>query len=143
MLYFINNIFVFPIFNFKIIRNLHNYLLKFNNFYMELKFKNYRNKNNLSQIQVATMLNIKQSSYSAYENGKSSPDLSTLAKIAEIFHTTIDELLGISNPNILVKSTLNKEELSIVDNIKNLTRDNLLQVEAYMYSKLEEQNKKT
>lgn len=108
---------------------------------MEIKFKEYRNQNKLSQIQVANMLNIKQSSYSAYENGKSSPDLATLAKLAEIFHTTTDELLGVSNPNVLVKSTLNQEERNIVDNIKNLTRDNLLKVEAYVFSKLEEQNK--
>lgn len=103
------------------------------------KFKHFRKINNLSQIEVANALQIAQSSYSAYETGKNEPDIKTLISLAQLFHTTIDELLGVSQPDLLNKNLLSTEERNIVDNLPNLSRDNLMKVEAYVFAKLEEQ----
>ena len=56
--------------------------------------KRIRQKRNITQSKLATDLNIKQESISAYEQGKSYPNIETLIKIADYLNTSIDYLLG-------------------------------------------------
>lgn len=49
---------------------------------------------NLTQEQLAKMLNGKKSLVSNYENGYSTPDIETIIKLADIFDVSIDELVG-------------------------------------------------
>lgn len=57
-----------------------------------LKLK--RIDNNHSQQQIADILNIKQATYNGYERNAHEPSLDTLIKIADIYNTSIDWLLG-------------------------------------------------
>lgn len=57
------------------------------------RLKTLRKQNHLTQKQIAQHLNITSSGYSNYEQGISTPDISTLEKIAKIYDITMDELL--------------------------------------------------
>jgi len=53
-----------------------------------------RKEKELSQKDLAALLNLSISTISNYENGVHSPDLDTLRKIADFFGVTTDYLLG-------------------------------------------------
>ena len=61
---------------------------------LPLTLRKYREKMELTQKQLAEVLNIDRSTYSYYETGKSVPPIETLIKLARIFNTTVDYLLG-------------------------------------------------
>lgn len=56
--------------------------------------KNKRKQLNLTQENIAVKLNINRATYAGYETGKSSPDIETLIKLADLFETSIDFLVG-------------------------------------------------
>ena len=58
------------------------------------RLKEKREKLGLTQSEVAKKLGITQSTYAGYETEKSSPDLKMIAKIADIYDTTVDYLIG-------------------------------------------------
>ncbi len=53
-----------------------------------------RKLNNLTQRQVADLLEIAQPSYIRYENGSAEPNLQNLVKLADYFDVSVDYLLG-------------------------------------------------
>ena len=56
-----------------------------------------RKKENMTQFELADKLGISFQAVSNWERGNSMPDISKLPEMAEIFHTSIDEILGKSN----------------------------------------------
>lgn len=61
------------------------------------KIKTLRKKNNLSQEELAIRLNVVRQTVSKWENDLSVPDADHLIKLADIFNTTVNELLDISD----------------------------------------------
>ena len=57
------------------------------------KLKEVRELRGLTQNSVATCLNIKRQTYSAYERAISVPDANTLASLANLFQVSADYLL--------------------------------------------------
>ena len=53
-----------------------------------------RKQKNLTQQQMANILNVSQQAYARYEKGDREPDLSTLIKLAEFFKISLDYLSG-------------------------------------------------
>lgn len=104
-----------------------------------MKIKELRQKNKLSSEEMANLLKISVQAYYKYENGKSEPSIDSLIKIANKFHTTIDELVGNETDNLLNINLLSETEQSIINTIQQLNRDFLLKVEAYAYACLERQ----
>lgn len=49
----------------------------------------------MSQTELAAQLGVTQQAVGKWENGRSSPDPATLARIASLLHTTTDTLLGL------------------------------------------------
>jgi transcriptional regulator with XRE-family HTH domain len=58
-----------------------------------------REENNLTQDDLASILNIKRQTYSSYERNKSLPDINALSKLADYYNTSTDYLLGRTNIN--------------------------------------------
>ena len=58
------------------------------------RIRNLREDNDLTQQQIADMLYINRRTYAAYKNGINSMTPETLCKIADIYHTSVDWLLG-------------------------------------------------
>lgn len=57
-----------------------------------------RKKNYLTQEQLAETLNMTRQTLSNYELGKRIPDIYELIRIADLFHASLDEMVG-RNPN--------------------------------------------
>lgn len=65
--------------------------------------KKLRDQNNMTQNQLAKLLNVSDKAISKWENGRGYPDITMLESIAEVFHITVTELLSgitIQNKNI-------------------------------------------
>ena len=62
-----------------------------------LRIKDLREDKDMLQKDVAELLNISQTNYSKYELGKINIPINTLKKLALIFDTSIDYLLGLTN----------------------------------------------
>lgn len=61
------------------------------------RIKFLREKENLTQQQMADILDIAKSTYVKYERGEREPRYGTLAAIADYFDVTVDYVLGISD----------------------------------------------
>ena len=67
--------------------------------------KEIRQKNNLTQEELAKKINTSRSNIANYENDKNMPSVDILEKISQLFDCSIDYLLGKSN-----SSNFNKDE---------------------------------
>lgn len=56
--------------------------------------KKIRIKRNITQVDLAKVINVKQETISAYESGKAQPSCEALVKIADYLNTSTDYLLG-------------------------------------------------
>lgn len=59
------------------------------------KLRELRTEKNLSQIQLAQIINVSQRSISSWETGFRQPDFETLERLAKFFEVTTDYLLGL------------------------------------------------
>lgn len=58
------------------------------------RIKQLRTDMEMKQIDLAKRLNVRQTTISNWENGKTEPDSATLQKLAEIFDVSVDYILG-------------------------------------------------
>ena len=56
--------------------------------------KKIRKQYKMTQGDVAKLLGVSRSGYTYYENGRSTPSIETLKKLAVIYDTTIDDIVG-------------------------------------------------
>lgn len=71
------------------------------------RLRDLRDDKDLSQTQIAMMLNMSQSGYSKYETGENDIPTSVLIKLADFYNVSIDYLLGrVDNPSPPKKSNL-------------------------------------
>lgn len=61
------------------------------------RLKNLREDNDMSQEQIAKLLNCTQQAYSNYENGKRTLPYEMLIELAKIYKTTPNYILGITD----------------------------------------------
>ena len=61
------------------------------------RIRNLRIDNDLTQAQIAEMLNVSQSTYSHYEIGDVNYPVGALMKLAEYYNTSMDYLLGLTD----------------------------------------------
>ena len=59
----------------------------------------YRKKCGLTQEELAEKCSVTPQAVSKWENGLTSPDISLLPRLGEVFGITTDELLGVERPN--------------------------------------------
>lgn len=56
--------------------------------------KSIRKEKGLSQKQIAQQLNVVESCYANWEQGRTEPNISMLRKLCKIFNVSIEELLN-------------------------------------------------
>lgn len=66
------------------------------------RLKELRIKNNYSQKDVATFLNLSPSIVSGYETGERTPSTDVIIKLASLYHCSTDFLLGIIQDDISI-----------------------------------------
>ena len=78
--------------------------------------KEVRKKHNLTQEDVAKILNIGRTTYKSYEINQATPSIATLIKLADFYHVSLDELVG--RPTSLInKMLLTDIERNIIEKV--------------------------
>jgi transcriptional regulator with XRE-family HTH domain len=83
---------------------------------------NYRKENNMTQMELADMIGISYQAVSSWERGNSMPDIEKIPKLADLFHVSIDELIGESR---VIKTVLNNSDGEVA---KNFSEEELKEV---------------
>ena len=75
------------------------------------RLKELRKENNMTQVQLAELLNISKGTVAMWEIGKREPNYDTLNALSTIFDRRIDYILGFSNdPSSVKKAEEDAEE---------------------------------
>lgn len=61
------------------------------------RIRDLREDNDLTQHQIATLLNISHSTYSRYENGELDIPIQMLIKLANYYNTSLDYLVNLTD----------------------------------------------
>ena len=95
--------------------------------------KKLRSKRKITQVELASVIKVKQETISAYESGKAQPSADILIKIANYLNTSCDYLLGridddspLSNFNI---KEMNPKTYKMINNfimLKESEKDDVL-----------------
>ena len=70
---------------------------KIGDYKMYKRLKDLREDNDLTQQEIADILNISQRGYSHYETGNNDIPTEILIKLAKYYNTSIDYILGLTN----------------------------------------------
>ncbi len=62
-----------------------------------MRIRDLREDADLTQNRIAELLNIKQNTYSQYENGQRQIPIDALIKLAKFYDTSVDYILGLTN----------------------------------------------
>jgi transcriptional regulator with XRE-family HTH domain len=85
------------------------------------RLRELRIKSGYTQVQIAKILNIDRSTYSYYEIGKTSPDVSMLITLAKIFNIPINDLLADEGtPEVVADSGLKSSFLQSKKNTSHI-----------------------
>lgn len=98
-----------------------------------MKLIELRKKHKLSQYDLAKLLEVQQPTYNRYETLKSEPDIETLKKLAEYYHTSLDYLCDFNPPYQLTLPPLSEEQKKAVQILLKLP----IEIFYYIYAKLE------
>lgn len=64
---------------------------------MYKRIRELRKSNNLSQLEVAKILNMSQTGYSKYETGENDLSTKALIQLSQYYNVTSDYILGLSD----------------------------------------------
>lgn len=62
-----------------------------------MRLRDLREDHDMTQREIAEFLNIRQNTYSQYENGQRQIPLEALIKLALLYNTSTDYILGLTN----------------------------------------------
>ena len=80
----------------------------------------------MTQEEVAKLLNVTTQTYQNYELNKREPNIETLIKLANIFDTTIDYLIGREKKQLIDKN--DKEILEYLNKLKENEKWHILEI---------------
>lgn len=82
-----------------------------------LRLRQLREKQKLSQSQVAKRLGITRAAISSYENNVSLPSVNVLAELALLYRVSTDYLLGLDNRTAIVFEGLAPRQSAVVQEV--------------------------
>lgn len=71
----------------------------------------------MSRAQVAARLNLSRSAISNYEGNLGYPSADVLSKLAILYHTTTDYILGLDNRKIIILDGLTPDEEKAIEDV--------------------------
>lgn len=87
-----------------------------------LRLKELREAKHLSQTDVAKRLDVTRSTISGYECNTITPSVEQLARLAVLYHTSLDYIMGLDNRRALYLDDLTETQqqtiLDVVDRLK-------------------------
>lgn len=81
------------------------------------RLRELREKKGLSQAQVATKLNLSNTTICSYEANTRYPSFEVLSQLALLFNTTSDYLLGIEKRKMICIDGLSDKQLDIINSL--------------------------
>lgn len=96
----------------------------------------------MSQVALAKLIGTSNVTISRYINGERKPRIEIVSKIASVFNTSIDYLLGFSDNKNMYSSNINEKSLNIQNELKSIGISNeLSRSQIDMIKKILEANK--
>lgn len=87
-----------------------------------LRLKELRERKKLSQTEVAARLNVGRSTISGYEGNTITPSLEQFTRLAILYNTSLDYMMGLDNRTCFYLDGLDEKQqqtiLDIVDRLK-------------------------
>ncbi len=80
-----------------------------------VRLKRIREREKLSQVQVASLIGVSQAAVCSYESDKRQPPLATLVTMAAVFGVSVDYLLGVEKRRLLDVSKLTDKEVEMMN----------------------------
>lgn len=107
-----------------------------------MNLKALRIKNNLTQKEIAKVLNVAPTTYLGYEKGTSEPTIATLIQLANYFNVSLDFLCDRQwdNKAYIEVWKLSEEQKANLYLIQQLNHNNNLRASGYLMGLLHEQN---
>ena len=97
------------------------------------RMKLLREQHNLSQTDLAKILNISRQSYNFYENEKRDPDTAMLIRIADFFNVSLDYLLGRTNdPSPLTQEKTPSYQEEVLQELEDITPEMASEVRQFI-----------
>lgn len=105
---------------------------------MQNRIKELREEKKMTQLRLSIELDVTQETVSAYEIGKHYPSARSLLKMAGLFHSSIDYIMGLSDVRIPTKENgLLRDEASALSLFRTLNDTQKGKVIAFMQGMLE------
>ena len=88
------------------------------------RLKNLRNEKDISQEELARLLNVSRTSVTNYELGRNEASAQVLNKLSEIFNCSIDYLLGKTDIRYPQEIEIDDMQIAFASGIKGLNKEN-------------------
>lgn len=99
---------------------------------MANRIRQLREENRMTQVRLSIELEVSQETVSAYEKEKHYPSFAQLCKMSELFHVSIDYLMGLSDIRAPVKIIEDETLSRLIAVGKTLTKEQAELVLAYI-----------
>lgn len=116
-------------------KKFHKIIVKYENIShnqnMKTIFRDLRKEKSLTQMELAKILNIDQTTVSKWEVGKAIPDYDTLQRLADFYNVSVDYLLGRENKHFVSPTFEQNTALTRLKELresKNLTQAKLAEI---------------
>lgn len=101
-----------------------------------------RKSQHLTMKELGKIVGMSESTISLYERGLHEPDIETMGKIADVLHTTVDELIGRDDLDTKKEpATPGGLNARFADRVTRLSPENLARFDAYLDGLLAAQDK--
>lgn len=98
-----------------------------------VRLRQLRQKNSLTQGQLADILGLKPTAISNYESKRNEPSFEKLIALSKYFDVTCDYLLGVTDAYLPVGGeVLDKDIVDFFDLYQQLTPENLVEINNYI-----------
>lgn len=88
-----------------------------------LRLKELREQRGLTQKEAASLLGVTRATVSAYECNSKSPSIEMLEKMAILYRTSVDFILGLNHRSSLFIDDLTESQQEVIKKIVQLLRD--------------------
>ena len=92
-----------------------------------LRLKRLRESKHLSQADVAARLYVGRSTISGYESNTTTPSLEQFARMAVLYNTSMDYLMGLDDRTCFYLDGLNKDQQKVILDIVERLKSHFLQ----------------
>lgn len=96
------------------------------------KIRFLRMQLNMSQFELAELVNVMPSAISKYESGRVNVSADMLVKISNVLHTTPDFLLGFSDDSSNNLLQYSSEDIDLLNLISKLSKNQKSEVKGYI-----------